>query len=71
MDVRDVQERWLDSKEEYDALERAELEEVARMEEQARQSAMDEGMEGLEDDELASWSGPVPDSGITVRRKET
>lgn len=70
MDVRDVQERWLDAKDEYDALEREELEEVARMEEEARQSAMG-GMEGLEDGDLADWSGPVPDSGITVRRKQT
>jgi hypothetical protein len=71
MDVRDVQERWLDAKDEYDALEREELEEVARMEEKARQSAMGAAMEGLEDDDLADWSGPVPDSGIKVRRKQT
>lgn len=71
MDVRDVQERWLDAKEEYDEMEREELEEVARMEEEARQSAMGADMEGLDDDELASWSGPVPDSGIKVRRKQT
>lgn len=71
MDVRDVQERWLDAKEEYDAMEREELEEVARMEEKARQSAMGADMEGLDDNELASWSGPVTDSGIKVRRKQT
>jgi hypothetical protein len=52
-------------------LEREELEEVARMEEKARQSAMGAAMEGLEDDDLADWSGPVPDSGIKVRRKQT
>jgi GTPase SAR1 family protein len=71
MDVRDVQERWVDAKDEYDALEREELEEIAKMEEKARQSAMGPGMDDLDDDELANWSGPVPDSGITVRRKQT
>lgn len=50
-DVRDVQERWLDNKDEYDDLERAELEEVARMHEAANDEAMaqDQALNGDED----------------------
>ncbi|KAJ6133873.1 hypothetical protein N7523_000195 [Penicillium sp. IBT 18751x] len=67
-DVRDVQERWLDRKDEYDALEREELEEVAKLHEEASKNAMNEG--ALDDDEdMENW-GPLPDSGVTVRRKE-
>lgn len=67
-DVRDVQERWLDQKDEYDALEREELEEVAKLHEEASKNAMNE--DALNDDEdMENW-GPLPDSGVTVRRKE-
>ncbi|CAI7568881.1 hypothetical protein N7509_011301 [Penicillium cosmopolitanum] len=72
-DVRDVQERWLDNKDEYDDLERAELEEVARMHEAANDEAMaqDQALNGDEDgdEDMAGWKGPLPDSGIKVRRK--
>ncbi|KAJ5488564.1 GPN-loop GTPase 2 [Penicillium diatomitis] len=78
MDVRDVQERWLDAKDEFDAQERAELEETARLEEEARKMAMNAELASREgdeaddfDDELASWKASAPDSGITVRRKPT
>lgn len=33
MDIRDVQERWIDSKEEYDTLERRDMEEAAKAQE--------------------------------------
>jgi hypothetical protein len=69
-DVRDVQERWLDSKDEYDNLEREELEEVAKMHEEASKAAMGEGADEDEDeDEGMKNRGPLPDSGVTVRRK--
>ena len=72
MDVRDVQERWLDAKDEYDERERQELEEEARMREAANKVATGD-TDDLDDDEdeaLANWKGPLPDSGITVRRKQ-
>ena len=72
-DVRDVQERWLDAKDEYDELERRELEEEARMREAATKAATGESADDMEDDEdeeLANWKGPLPDSGVTVRRKQ-
>lgn len=69
-DVRDVQERWLDLKDEYDNLEREELEEVAKMHEEASKAAMGEGADEDEDeDEGMKYGGPLPDSGVTVRRK--
>lgn len=70
MDVRDVQERWLDSKDDYDDLERQELEDEARMHEEANKAAMGEDLDDDdEDEELANWKGPLPDSGVTVKRK--
>ncbi|KAJ5584885.1 uncharacterized protein N7459_004685 [Penicillium hispanicum] len=71
-DVRDVQERWLDAKDEYDEIEQQQLEEEARMHEAANKAAMGEGAddEDEEDEELANWKGPLPDSGVTVRRKQ-
>lgn len=72
-DVRDVQERWLDAKDEYDELERQELEEEARMREAASRAAMGEDVDDDEgedeDEELKNWKGPLPDSGVTVKRK--
>lgn len=69
-DVRDVQERWLDRKDEYDALEREELEEVAKLQEEASKNAMNQGaLDDDEDDDMENW-GPPPDGGVTVRRKE-
>ena len=65
MDVRDVQERWLDAKDEYDGKELGELErEAAWTREQNQQLPATD-----EDDELADFKGPLPDSGIKVVRK--
>jgi len=68
-DVRDVQERWLDRKDEYDKLEREELEEVAKMHEEASKAAMNEDAANEDEDEEIENCGPLPDSGVTVRRK--
>lgn len=63
MSVRDVQERWIDRKEEFDEMERREMEEeAARVREGAE--AMDEDGEE-EDPEIKT----APDSGIKVVRK--
>lgn len=67
-DVRDVQERWLDMKDEYDDLERQGLEEEARMRDAASKAAMGEGA-GKEDEDMADWNEPPPSSGVQVRRK--
>ncbi|KAI4142629.1 MAG: hypothetical protein L6R39_004869 [Caloplaca ligustica] len=65
MSVRDVQERWIDRKEEFDELERRELEEeVARARVEAE--AMDEDGE---DEDVEEMTRGVPDSGIKVVRK--
>ncbi|KAJ9195150.1 hypothetical protein DTO164E3_6911 [Paecilomyces variotii] len=65
MDIRDVQERWLDAKDEWDEKERKELEEEAK----ARGAAV-RGAAGDDDlDDLDEFTGPLPDSGIKVIRK--
>ncbi|PGH08100.1 hypothetical protein AJ79_06100 [Helicocarpus griseus UAMH5409] len=64
MDVRDVQERWLDVKDEWDEKERREWEEEAKAREEAGRRAM-ENQDGDEDLDM-----PLPpDSGVKVVRK--
>ncbi|KAJ6096416.1 hypothetical protein N7486_007162 [Penicillium sp. IBT 16267x] len=71
-DVRDVQERWLDAKDEYDDMEREQLEDEARMREEAHKAVNGDSneMDEDEDEALANWKSTMPDSGIKVRRKE-
>lgn len=75
MDVRDVQERWIESKDEYDEIERRELEEEARAREAASRAAEGDfdGEDGDDDGdgehEMDDWKGPLPDSGVKVQRK--
>ena len=66
MDVRDVQERWLDRKEEYDEMEKRALEEEFR----ARETpALTDDAEDEDDDaeleEIERW---IPNSGVECRR---
>ncbi|KAJ5611234.1 hypothetical protein N7510_007953 [Penicillium lagena] len=70
MDVRDVQERWIESKDEYDEIERRELEEEARARDAASR-ATEGDFDGEDDgeDEMDDWKGPLPDSGVKVQRK--
>lgn len=66
MDVKDVQERWLDAKDEYDEKERQEWEEQAKIRDQekdrAEAVAEDDGMEDID-------ISTLPDSGVKVVRK--
>jgi len=70
MDVKDVQERWLDAKDAYDEKERREWEEQAKVREEAEKAKADNG--GLDDDfgddDLENTALP-PDSGVKVVRK--
>ena len=69
MDVRDVQERWLDAKEEYDEKEMQDLqEEAARAREQEVSQPVPQNDEEY-DEELGNLRAPVPDSGVKVIRK--
>ncbi|PLN83924.1 hypothetical protein BDW42DRAFT_163860 [Aspergillus taichungensis] len=67
MDVRDVQERWLDAKDEYDEHELRGLQEEAK----ARKQAAGGDGAGLGDEDLDEEmpQGPLPDSGVKVVRK--
>lgn len=66
MDIKDVQERWIDNKDEYDELERKELAATA----QESSLPLDDAGGGTniddEEDELAKY---IPNSGITVVRR--
>ncbi|KAN0096232.1 ATP-binding domain 1 family member B [Hyaloscypha variabilis] len=66
MDVKDVQERWLDAKDEYDEKENREWAEQAKIRDEA-QAAADAEME--DDDDLENMSIPAGGSGIKVVRK--
>lgn len=66
MDVKDVQERWLDAKDEYDEKERREWAEQAKIRDEADVAA-DAEME--DDDDLENMSMPAGGSGIKVVRK--
>lgn len=68
LDIRDVQERWLDAKEEYDEMERRELEEEAK----ARQATVESHMSKNtveDDDDDDDFQGPLPDGSVRVIRK--
>jgi hypothetical protein len=65
MDVKDVQERWIDAKDEYDEMERKEWEAEAK----ARDEAEEAKRAQQDEDELDGMSMPSGDSGIKVVRK--
>ncbi|KAL2819788.1 hypothetical protein BJX63DRAFT_381710 [Aspergillus granulosus] len=69
MDIRDVQERWLDAKDEYDEDERRRLEQEAKKQEQPApgQGGDDDDDEG---DDFYSSRAPIPDGGVKVIRKK-
>ncbi|CDM31381.1 Uncharacterised protein family, ATP binding [Penicillium roqueforti FM164] len=76
-DVRDVQERWIDAKDEYDRQEEMDLEEEVRVRNAASQveatGAVDGGPDEDDghdyDEELEKWKKDMPDSGVRVHRK--
>lgn len=76
-DVRDVQERWIDAKDEYDEQEEMDLEEEVRVRNAASQveatGAVDGGPDEDDghdyDEELEKWKKDMPDSGVRVHRK--
>ena len=66
MDIGDVQERWIDRKDEFDEIERREMEEEARSRE-APSLTDDAGDE--DDDEIEEIERHLPDSGVRVVRR--
>ena len=66
MDIRDVQERWLDSKDEYDEKERRDWEEAQAQE---APSLTDDVGDEYEDLEADAPERHIPDSGIKVVRR--
>jgi hypothetical protein len=66
MDVKDVQERWLDNKDAYDEMERAEWDAHAEIEAQKAKAAQ----ELEDDDDMDGLSYPPGDSGVKIIRKK-
>ncbi|KAL8781869.1 MAG: hypothetical protein Q9213_005810 [Squamulea squamosa] len=66
MNVQDVQERWIDRKEEFDEIERRQLEEEAKANEAP--SLTDDAGEEEEDSDIEEMRRHIPDSGIKVVR---
>ncbi|KAL2349762.1 hypothetical protein BJ546DRAFT_621521 [Cryomyces antarcticus] len=72
MDVKDVQERWIDRREEFDELERKEWEEEAKARPPAEDTpAAGEHVEGDSDEDVESMKKAMADrgSGIKIVRK--
>ncbi|KAK2754800.1 hypothetical protein FQN54_006693 [Arachnomyces sp. PD_36] len=69
MDIRDVQERWIDAKDEWDAKERKDWEEEAKARENAGHLMGAAEAVGNEDVDMDNPPPPPPDSGIKVVRK--
>lgn len=67
MDVRDVQERWIDSREVFDEKERRELEVEAKAREAP--SLTDDAGDEDDDDEIEEMERHFPDSGVKVVRR--
>ena len=65
MDVKDVQERWLDAKDEYDDHERRQWAEQAKIRDEAERRKEAE----FEDDDLENMPLPSGGSGVKVIRK--
>ena len=67
LDVRDVQERWLDRREEFDEMERKALEEERRTMEAP--SLTDDAGDDEDEDDLEEMQRHMPDSGVKVVRR--
>lgn len=67
MDIGDVQERWIDRKDEIDEMERQELEEEAKAREAP--SLTDDAGDDDEDDDIEETERHIPDGGVRVVRQ--
>lgn len=68
MDVKDVQERWLDRKDEFDEKERQELED--QMKSQETPDLTEDGLDDDEDSDVEEMKRYVPDTGVKVIRRD-
>jgi hypothetical protein len=71
MDVKDVQERWLDAKDAYDQKERREWEEQAKIRDEAEKAKASNGGSSADpdDDDLENMALPQDSSVKVVRKK--
>lgn len=66
MDITDIQERWIDSKEEHDALERREMEEAAKA---LETPSLTDDVGDEESDDVEVMGGHTTNSGVKVVRR--
>lgn len=70
MDVKDVQERWLDAKDEHDEKEQREWEEQSKAREEAELTQQSRpGEEREDDDDFDEMALPPADSGVKLVRR--
>lgn len=69
MNIGDVQERWIDRKEEFDEMERRELEEEGKAREAPSLTDDAGGEDDDDDDEIEEMERHVPDSSVRVVRR--
>lgn len=67
MDIKDVQERWIDAKDEYDDKQRRDWEEEAKARETP--SLTDDGDEDEEEDDIEDMERQAANSGVKVVRR--
>lgn len=67
MDIKDVQERWIDAKDEYDDKQRRDWEEEAKARETP--SLTDDGDEDEEEDDIEDMERQASNSGVKVVRR--
>ncbi|KAI1386680.1 uncharacterized protein F4822DRAFT_323948 [Hypoxylon trugodes] len=69
MEVQDIQERWIDAKEDYDAAEEKEWEAQRKMQEGSTGATTPDLIPDDDDDEFDGMPPPTGDSGVRVVRK--
>ena len=69
MDIRDVQERWIDNKNEYDELERKEWATAQEKSAPPDDAGDVVDIDDEEDDEEEELANYIPTSGVTIVRR--
>ena len=69
MNIGEVQERWIDRREEFDEMERKEREEERRKAEMVGDRANRDGMQGVDDEEDEEMDSFLPDGGVKIVRR--
>ena len=69
MDIGEVQERWIDRREEFDNTERKEREEERRKTEMEDEGGSKNAMQGADDEDDEELDKPFPGAGVKIVRR--